>query len=256
MLNYQRVIILFGIFRHIFVCVGFSFFFWSSSVRLRHFLSHTTLSRTIFHIFHTHNFVTHNLSHLSHTQLCHTQSLTHTIIIFQIQRGTCSHRPSFCVAGVTLLALGWIRWRAWVPLVAGDAGALCVAGVALGDLRAPFAWQEWDLVTSTFSLCGRRGTYFTGISLGCIPRTYMQFLESVLFVWCLTTTDVILEMGMSQLSDGTNPFLQYQVATDFTDNTDCLQANYIDAAKYWVWKRSFPWKLTFYRVHDGLSYFF
>ena len=36
----------------------------SSSVRLRHFLSHTTLSRTIFHIF--------------HTQLCHTQSSTHT----------------------------------------------------------------------------------------------------------------------------------------------------------------------------------
>ena len=144
------------------------------------------------------------------------------------------------MAGVTLLALGWIRWRAWVPLVAGDAAALCVAGVALGDLRAPFAWQEWDLVTSTFSLRGRRGTYFTGISLGCIPRTYMQFLESVLFVWCLITTDVILEMGMSQLSDGTNPFVQYQVATDFTDNTDYLQVNYIDAAKYWVWKRSFP----------------
>ena len=169
-------------------------FFWvlypvrsSSSVRLSHFLSHTTLSRTIFHIFHTqlcHTifdtpiFDTQTLSHtifdtqssiitrthtIFDTQLCHTQSLTHTIIIFQIQRGTCSHRPSFCVAGVTLLALGWIRWRAWVPLVEGDAAALCVAGVALGDLRAPFAWQTWDLVTSTFSLRGRRGTYGTGL---------------------------------------------------------------------------------------------
>ena len=96
------------------------------------------------------------------------------------------------------MALGWIRWRAWVPLVAGDAAAqawylvtstlplrgrrgsygtgldpvarlgpasdavaLCVAGVALGDICAPVAWQAWDLVTSTTStlqLRGRRGT--------------------------------------------------------------------------------------------------
>jgi hypothetical protein len=39
-------------------------------------------------------------------------------------------------------------------------------------------------------------------------------------------------MGISQLSDGTNPFLQYQVAADFADNTDYLQVNYIDAARY------------------------
>ena len=36
--------------------------------------------------------------------------------------------------GLALMALGWIWWRAWGPLVAGDAVALCVAGVAL----APF----------------------------------------------------------------------------------------------------------------------
>jgi len=47
--------------------------------------------------------------------------------------GTWEHPPSFCVAGVALLALGWVWWRAWSPLVARDAAVLCVAGVALGD---------------------------------------------------------------------------------------------------------------------------
>ena len=86
-------------------------------------------------------------------------------------------------------------WRAWSPLVACDAAALCVAGVALGftwqawhnltstfvmragvalnALRGAlgrrwspvtprhFAWQAWHLVTSTFALRGMRGTYGT-----------------------------------------------------------------------------------------------
>ena len=50
------------------------------------------------------------------------------------RRGTWSHPPSFCVAGVALMALGWLRWCTWAPLgrrwslvVAGDAAALCVA---------------------------------------------------------------------------------------------------------------------------------
>jgi len=34
------------------------------------------------------------------------------------RRGACSHQPSVCVAGVALLALAWIWWRAWSPLVA------------------------------------------------------------------------------------------------------------------------------------------
>ena len=29
------------------------------------------------------------------------------------RRGTWSHPPSFCVAGVALMALGWLWWRAW-----------------------------------------------------------------------------------------------------------------------------------------------
>ena len=51
-------------------------------------------------------------------------------------------------------------WRG--PLVAGDAAALCVAGVALGDVHRHFAWR---LATSTFGLRGRCGTCDTGLAL-------------------------------------------------------------------------------------------
>ena len=91
--------------------------------------------------------------------------------------------PSFCVAGVALAALGWLWWRAWARLVAGDAAVSCmagkalgdihlrvtwqawtstssihVAGVALGDIYLRFAWRVWHLVRSTLALRGRRGT--------------------------------------------------------------------------------------------------
>jgi len=49
------------------------------------------------------------------------------------------------VAGVALMALGWLWWCAWVPVDAVDAAALCVAGVALGDMDLHFAWQAWHL---------------------------------------------------------------------------------------------------------------
>ena len=65
------------------------------------------------------------------------------------RRGTWRHPPSFCVAGVALLALGWVWWRAWSPL---DAAALCMAGMALGDIHLRFTWQAWHLATSTFVL--------------------------------------------------------------------------------------------------------
>jgi len=65
------------------------------------------------------------------------------------------------VAGVALMTLGWIWWRAWSPLVARGAAALfvagvalarrlisisfCMAGVARGDINVAFAWQVWRL---------------------------------------------------------------------------------------------------------------
>ena len=117
-------------------------------------LCHTQLCHTpsFTYNFVKHNFVTHHLSHNFDTTLSHT--------IFHIPL---CHTPSFCmagmvhslcVAGVALVALGWLWWRAWAwaPLVAGDATVLCVAGVAIGDIHLRFAWQVWRLVTSTFSI--------------------------------------------------------------------------------------------------------
>ena len=48
------------------------------------------------------------------------------------------------------------------------ASAVGVAGVALWDIHLRFTWQAWYLVTSTFTLCGRRGTY--GIGLAPVAR--------------------------------------------------------------------------------------
>ena len=45
------------------------------------------------------------------------------------------------------------------------AASVRVAGVALGDIGFRFAWQAWHLVTSIFTLRGRRGTYGTGLAL-------------------------------------------------------------------------------------------
>ena len=68
-----------------------------------------------------------------------------------ILRGRCGtwwHGPPLCVAGVALImALGWLWWRAWFPVDAVDAAAVCVAGVALGDMDSHFAWQAWHLAT-------------------------------------------------------------------------------------------------------------
>ena len=36
-------------------------------------------------------------------------------------------------------ALGWLRWRAWAGFGRRYAAALCVAGVALGDMHLRFA---------------------------------------------------------------------------------------------------------------------
>ena len=63
------------------------------------------------------------------------------------------------------MALGWLCWHAWTGLVAGDAAALCVAGVALGDICLRFAWQATHLVTYNFVLRDRRGTYGIGLAL-------------------------------------------------------------------------------------------
>ena len=80
----------------------------------------------------THSHATY--SHTTHSQHSHTQ--------------TWRHRSPLCVAGVALMALGW---RAWFPFGAMVAAAVCVAGVALGDIH--------------LHLRGRSATYGTGLAL-------------------------------------------------------------------------------------------
>ena len=50
----------------------------------------------------------------------HTPPFTHIFVTWR-------HPPSFCVAGVPLVALGWLWWRAWFRLVARDASDAAVA---------------------------------------------------------------------------------------------------------------------------------
>ena len=131
--------------------------------------SHTTCSHTTCsHTTCTYNLLTYNnlLTQLAHTQLdSHTNLFTsHNLSTDNLlrRRGVLQawhfDPPSLCVAGmalgdmdralcvagVALMALGWLWWRAWFP---GGAGT-----------PRRFAWQAWHFVTSTFTLCGRRGT--------------------------------------------------------------------------------------------------
>ena len=67
------------------------------------------------------------------------------------------------MAGVALVALGWLWWGAWSRV----APHFCLA-VAIGGVDVAFVWQAWRLVTSTLLLRGRRGPY--GAWLGLVAR--------------------------------------------------------------------------------------
>ena len=82
-------------------------------------------------------------------------NLTSTFVL-RGRLGTISHPPSFCVAGVALMGLGGALGPV---LVADDAAALCVAGVAQSHIHFRFTWQAWRNLTSAFVLRGRRGTW-------------------------------------------------------------------------------------------------
>ena len=69
-------------------------------------------------------------------------------VVLRGRRGTTSHPPSFCVAGVALMALGGALGLAWSPVTPGT--------------PRHFAWQAWHNLTSTFVSRGRRGTHGTG----------------------------------------------------------------------------------------------
>ena len=83
------------------------------------------------------------------------------------------------MAGVALTALGQLWWRTGFPNDAVDAAALCVAGVALGDIDCHFAWQAWHLVTWTFTWRGRRGTWrhVSSLCVAGVPRMALGWLR-------------------------------------------------------------------------------
>ena len=102
----------------------------SHTIFVNHLCQPPSLSTTIFHT----PSLTHHLSHTSlSTTIFHTPSWSTTL------RGRCgSHPPSFCVAGVALMALMALGGALGPVLVADDAAALCVAGVALGHIHRSF----------------------------------------------------------------------------------------------------------------------
>ena len=65
-------------------------------------------------------------------------------------------------------------------LVAGDAAQLSVAGVALGDIHLRFAWHAWHLAAST---C------VAGVALGHI---HFRFAWQAWQVWHLVTSTFVL----------------------------------------------------------------
>ena len=79
----------------------------------------------------------------------HAWHLATSSVTLRGRRGIWRHRASLCVAGVALMTLGWLWWHAWFPVGAVDAAAVCVEGVALGDIERHFAWQVWHLATSS-----------------------------------------------------------------------------------------------------------
>ena len=164
-------------------------------------LDHTQLTHNLLtHNLSTHNLPTHNIPTHTHNLLTHTHKrpahnlLTHTTC--SQTPGTWRQTPPLCVAdvapGVAGVAVGDIDlhfvWQAWhlvtstftlrgrcgtygtgLAVVArlglAGAAAFCVAGMALGDIDFHFAWQMWHLVTWICTLCGRRGTYGTGLAV-------------------------------------------------------------------------------------------
>ena len=130
--------------------------------------------------------------------------------------GAWRHLPAFGVAGVARVALGWLWWRVWSPLVARGGAALLrgrrgacshppsfsVAAVALGDIylrlawqavhlwhwagsggalgrcvARGFAWQAWRLLTFTFVL------RTCGTGLGLVARLVAAGVATLCGTW-------------------------------------------------------------------------
>eukprot|EP00435_Cladocopium_sp_Y103_P015565 s5088_g3.t2 len=106
--------------------------------------------------------------------------------------GAWSHLRAFRVAGAGLTALGWLWWRPWSPLVAGDAplrGRRRSAWrhprafpVACVDRRVPFVWQVWHLRRWAGSGGGLGRRWSPVTRLFCVARVALGDI-CLRFVW-------------------------------------------------------------------------
>eukprot|EP00435_Cladocopium_sp_Y103_P039926 s2029_g10.t1 len=104
--------------------------------------------------------------------------------------------------GITLLITAGQMGYLEIVRVLVDAGA--AIGVALGDICLRFVWQAWHLETWTFTLCGRRGTYGTGLALVAAlvalgPVICLRFVKRLVFTMlgCLVVLPVVMMVVVS-----------------------------------------------------------
>ena len=112
--------------------------------------------------------------------------LVTSTLISRGRRGTISHPRSFCVAGTALTALGGALGPGLVVRDAcdvRDAAALCIAGVALGDIHLDFTWQACT-ITHPRSFCV--ALCVAGVGLGDIH------LDFTWQAWHNLTSTVVL----------------------------------------------------------------
>ena len=126
-------------------------------------------------------------SHHCHTQLCHTPSFTQlchtpsfTHIIVTTLSHTIFHTHNFVTLALGHMHRGTLRGRRgiwWHP------AALCVAGVALGDIHLRFAWRAWHL----WHWAGCGGALGLGLVAGdaavlCVAGVALEDIH-LLFAW-------------------------------------------------------------------------
>ena len=152
-------------------------------------LTHTQLVTT--QLTHTTQLTPTQLVHaqLVHTQLAHTQLCVARVAFMALgwlwRRAWVLWSPAGMALGDIDLHFPWQAWHlaTWTFTLPGRRGtygaglalaarlgtlvavAVCVAGMALGDIDLHFAWQAWRFATWTCALRGRRGAYGTGLAL-------------------------------------------------------------------------------------------
>ena len=121
-------------------------------------LTHNLLTHNLLtHNSPTHNLLTHNSP--THNLLTHN-SLTHTHNLLKHTHTTLQH-TTYPHAQLTHVHSAWQAWHLW-----HWAGSGCVLGSRLAPLSPRlFVWQAWHLATSTFTLHGRRCTWWHKVSL-------------------------------------------------------------------------------------------